>query len=106
MKSAPAGLLLASFFVAFAAPALAAACGSSGAGFPAWLEAYKRQAVASGISPGVVASAFAGVTYDSKVIYLDRDRPPAPDIAAVQAMVASGGFRGLLPAGLLPSAPV
>jgi lytic murein transglycosylase len=72
MKSAPAGLLLASFFVAFAAPALAAACGSSGAGFPAWLEAYKRQAVASGISPGVVASAFAGVTYDSKVIYLDR----------------------------------
>lgn len=72
MKRAPARLLLASVFVAFAAPALAAACGSSAAGFPAWLEAYKRQAVASGISPGVVASAFAGVTYDSKVIYLDR----------------------------------
>jgi histidine ammonia-lyase len=41
-----------------------------------------------------------------RVPFLDRDRPPAPDIAAVQAMVASGGFRDFLPGGLLPSAPV
>ncbi|MBN8997679.1 MAG: lytic murein transglycosylase [Rhizobiales bacterium] len=64
--------LLALALVSTAGPALAAACGSSAAGFAGWLEDFKRQAIASGISPGVVASAFAGVTYDSKVIYLDR----------------------------------
>jgi lytic murein transglycosylase len=68
-----ARLAFAALFLALAAPtAFAAACGSSAAGFPAWLESFKSQAVAAGISPRVVNSAFAGVTYDSKVIYLDR----------------------------------
>jgi histidine ammonia-lyase len=38
--------------------------------------------------------------------FLDRDRPPSPDIAAVQALVVEGAFREFLPGGLLPSAPV
>jgi lytic murein transglycosylase len=71
-RTAPLALLAGLLLVVFAAPALAAACGSSGAGFGPWLESYKRQAIAAGISPGVVASAFAGATYDTKVIYLDR----------------------------------
>jgi histidine ammonia-lyase len=40
------------------------------------------------------------------VPFLDRDRPPAPDIAAAQELVAAGAFREFLPAGLLPSAPI
>ncbi len=55
-----------------AAPALAASCGSGAGGFPGWLESFKREAVSAGISRGTVASAFAGVTYDPKVISLDR----------------------------------
>jgi lytic murein transglycosylase len=57
-------------------PALAAACGSGPAGFPAWLESFKRQAISAGISGATVDRAFAGVTYDSKVIYLDRHQRP------------------------------
>jgi histidine ammonia-lyase len=41
-----------------------------------------------------------------RVAFLDRDRPPAPDIAAAQRLVAAGAFRDFLPAGLLPSTPV
>jgi histidine ammonia-lyase len=39
----------------------------------------------------------------ARVPFLDRDRPPAPDIEAIKSLVAGGELRGLLPPGLLPS---
>jgi lytic murein transglycosylase len=60
--------------MALASPAHAASCGSGGAGFSSWLEQFKRQAVAQGISSSTVSSALAGVTYDPKIIRLDRSQ--------------------------------
>ena len=53
------------------APALAATCGNDGAGFPAWLPAFQREAAAQGISPRAVA-ALDGLSYDRSVVSLDR----------------------------------
>lgn len=72
MRHAATPLLFAALLIALAGSASAATCGSGPGGFPAWLDAFKKQAVAAGISPGIVSSAFAGVTYDPKVISLDR----------------------------------
>lgn len=47
-------------------------CGRSGAGFNEWLEGFKRQAVAEGVSPRTVAAALNGVTYDAQVVGTDR----------------------------------
>ncbi|MGE0213610.1 MAG: lytic transglycosylase domain-containing protein [Parvibaculaceae bacterium] len=55
-------------------PAMAAQCGNGPAGFPAWLAAFKQEAVAAGISPRVASSALDGLTYDAKVISLDRNQ--------------------------------
>ncbi len=52
----------------------AASCGNGPAGFGGWLEAFKDRAVAKGLPRSVVASALSGVTYDSKVIYRDRNQ--------------------------------
>ncbi len=57
-----------------AAPAAAAPCGNTAAGFNAWLAAFKQEAVAMGIRPATVESALAGVAYSSKVIGLDRNQ--------------------------------
>lgn len=57
-----------------AAPAVAAQCGNGPAGFSAWLAAFKQEAVAAGIPARVVSSALDGVTYDAKVISLDRNQ--------------------------------
>lgn len=57
---------------AWAAPALAAPCGSSAAGFGAWLEAFKNAALAQGVSQRTLDAALAGVAYDNKVISRDR----------------------------------
>jgi lytic murein transglycosylase len=54
-----------------AAPALAAQCGNSAAGFPAWLKAFEQEAKAAGHSQGAIA-ALNGVAYDQKVINADR----------------------------------
>jgi lytic murein transglycosylase len=51
--------------------ALAAACASP-AGFGSWLQGFKKEAVAQGISPDVVSSSLAGLTYDPAVIAKDR----------------------------------
>ena len=48
----------------------AAQCGDAG-DFPAWLEAFKQEAAASGVSPGAIA-ALEGIRYDQKVIDADR----------------------------------
>ena len=63
------GLLLAG-----ATPALAQSCGNSSAGFAPWLASFKSQAASQGISQGTLETALGGVTYDSKVIGLDRNQ--------------------------------
>ncbi len=60
--------------MAGSAAAEAATCGKDPAQFPAWLESFKAEAVASGISPKVVQAALSGVTYDPRVIKLDRNQ--------------------------------
>jgi len=63
--------ILAILFVTLllAAPARAAKCGGD---FQTFLAAMSREAAASGISQGVIASAFAGVTQDQAVLNFDR----------------------------------
>jgi lytic murein transglycosylase len=57
---------------ACSAVAQAAPCGTSAAGFGAWLEDFKREASAQGVSPHTLDAALAGVAYDTKVIGRDR----------------------------------
>jgi lytic murein transglycosylase len=52
--------------------AWAQACGNTGAGFDAWLGAFKSRAAAAGVPAGAIASGLAGVSYDASVIRLDR----------------------------------
>jgi lytic murein transglycosylase len=54
--------------------ARAADCGHDGAGFNAWLARFKQTAAAQGISPAVISSALAGVSYDPTVVRLDRSQ--------------------------------
>lgn len=60
--------------VAFAVPAHAASCGNTGAGFGPWLTAFKKQAAAQGISQSSIRAGLDGVTYDSRIIRLDRNQ--------------------------------
>ena len=55
-------------------PARAASCGNTASGFESWLSAFKQRAGAAGISGGTLNRALAGVSYDSKVIRLDRNQ--------------------------------
>jgi lytic murein transglycosylase len=50
----------------------AAECGRDGSGFASWLQQFKAKAAAQGISTSTIASALDGVSYDRKVISLDR----------------------------------
>ncbi len=52
--------------------AQAAQCGNGAGGFPSWLQQFKQEAVARGISKKTVSAALDGVSYSSKVISLDR----------------------------------
>jgi lytic murein transglycosylase len=65
-------LLSAVLALSLAVPAAAADCGNDAAGFPAWLEAFKSEAVARGIDARVAATALDGITYNKEVIRLDR----------------------------------
>jgi lytic murein transglycosylase len=56
----------------FAPAASAAGCGQSAAGFESWLESFKAEAAGQGISRATLASALGDVSYDRKVIGLDR----------------------------------
>jgi lytic murein transglycosylase len=56
--------------------AKAAECGSTGEGFAQWLAAFKGEAASAGISQRTVNAALAGVTYDTRVIRLDRSQKP------------------------------
>ncbi|MEL6297773.1 MAG: lytic murein transglycosylase [Pseudomonadota bacterium] len=55
-------------------PALAQSCGNTGQGFNRWLQSYKQQAAAKGISQRTLQRALAGVTYDRRVIRRDRSQ--------------------------------
>ncbi len=56
-----------------AAPALAAvACGTGN--FPAWLDEFKNEAAAKGISQTAIASGLSGVTPDQAVLSRDRSQ--------------------------------
>ena len=57
--------------LAVAGPAVAASC-SDPNGFPEWLEAYKQDAAAAGISKNVIDEALEGVTYDRNTVSHDR----------------------------------
>ena len=57
-----------------AGAAQAAQCGNGAAGFPAWLEEFKAEAQGNGIRASTLNSALNGVTYDKKVIQLDRNQ--------------------------------
>lgn len=50
----------------------AAACGNDSSGFAAWVDDFKRQAPANGISPSVLQAAFANVQYNRPTIAADR----------------------------------
>lgn len=56
---------------ALIAPAQAAPCGGD---FTAWLETFRGEAVANGISQQTAAAALAGVTPDPKVLSTDRNQ--------------------------------
>ena len=64
-------LILSLAFTALLAPKAFAACQSPTA-FGSWLQSFKKEAVAQGISPGVVSEALDGLTYDPSVIARDR----------------------------------
>jgi len=52
-------------------PAVAAQCGDDPSGFDAWLQAFRAEAPAQGVSERALA-ALSGVTYSTQVISLDR----------------------------------
>src|ERR1041385_2692132 len=56
---------------ALAGPAFAATCQNTGS-FDAWLAAFKKDAVAQGISPQVVAAASPDMTFDQAIVRRDR----------------------------------
>lgn len=66
------GLVLAAALAAPAAAAHAQSCGNGPEGFDQWLAAYKSRAKSSGISERAISQGLAGVTYDRRVIGLDR----------------------------------
>ena len=65
---------LSALLCALPSAASAVDCGESGAGFEAWLGRFKAKAAAQGISPAVISSALAGVSYDPTVVRLDRSQ--------------------------------
>lgn len=65
-------LLLAALVVS--GPALAQGCGNDASGFSAWVEKFKRDAAAQGISQGTINAAFSNVGYSTATIRLDRNQ--------------------------------
>jgi lytic murein transglycosylase len=63
--------VFAALSIAFSASPAFAAC-QSPAAFGSWLQGFKQEAVAQGVSPDVVGSALSGLTYDPATIAKDR----------------------------------
>jgi lytic murein transglycosylase len=63
---------LAAFVVISALPAIAAPCGSGT--FEAWLDDFKKEATAKGISPAAIQAGLTGVTLDKNVLTRDQSQ--------------------------------
>lgn len=74
MRSATltAALLAATVSLTLTDTAQAAACGNKAAGFPAWVEEFKREATANGIKSSTVERAMSSVSYNTPTIRADR----------------------------------
>lgn len=59
---------------ALGGPALAASCGDDSSGFAAWVEAFKPDAIAQGISERTVDTALSNLSYSKATIRLDRNQ--------------------------------
>lgn len=69
--------LTAAAVVAFLTPALAHAaptCGNTSAGFSNWVQEFKQDAAARGLSRSALDRAFAGVHYNNATIHADRNQ--------------------------------
>ena len=55
-----------------AGPSLAATCVNANGSYEAWLAAFKKEAIAQGISPNVVAEASPQMTLDPAIIKRDH----------------------------------
>lgn len=64
--------LSALIFAAATCSAHAAACGNAAEGFGAWLDGFKREAAAEGISERTLDAALDGVAYERAIIARDR----------------------------------
>jgi lytic murein transglycosylase len=53
-------------------PVLAAACGSEPGGFAAWLDGFRQEADAAGLSQQTIAAALGDVAYESGIVAKDR----------------------------------
>ncbi len=60
--------------VLFSSQAFALSCGNSGAGFGKWLNEYKRYASSVGINKKTLNAGLKGVSYDKKIIRIDRNQ--------------------------------
>jgi lytic murein transglycosylase len=65
-------MMLSALLMMSATPALAAACGTGT--FEAWLEDFKKEAAAKGVSQAAIATGLAGVTLDKAVITRDHSQ--------------------------------
>jgi len=65
-------LALVAALIAPATAAHAQACGNGPEGFDQWLSAYRNRAKAGGISERAISQGLAGLSYDRRVIGLDR----------------------------------
>lgn len=77
MRRALCFIFIVSFFSAFQLmppPAQAASCGNTASGFGPWLGDFKRRAASKGISARTINAALKGVSYDKRVIRLDRSQ--------------------------------
>src|SRR5258708_16749506 len=63
---------LAAFVLISAAPAIAAPCGTGT--FEAWLDDFKKEAAAKGISPSAIQAGLTGVTPDKNVLSRDQSQ--------------------------------
>jgi len=55
-------------------PALAQSCGNDASGFNAWVESFKQDAAAQGISQRTIDTALSNVSYSNATIRLDRNQ--------------------------------
>ena len=72
MRHAACAALSAAMLFGAATPARAAACGNGPAGFGKWLQGFKQEAAAQGISPRTIAVTLNGLTYDRATVAKDR----------------------------------